>query len=1023
MEKICVIQGDSLQDVLRAAGKLMPADFLQKNVVVSPFAKRGVESHLFAARESDVLFGTEITNLNAFLCKKLGKQTISHFQKMLLVRGALKSLKGQLKVLGGKITKGLVQGICDEISRFQENGISPQMLVAKHPQDILLAEKVADLAKIYQKYLDALGEKFDDFALAQKFLAQEKLDLQNHNIFFVGYYEISKVQKQILKKFVEYGAKVFVGVCKSENKNNGYIYNNLLENLRKDFDIVLFPAASSQSENQHIVKNIAFSVNDEKSNLDFMQIFEANDVQTEVQNAARMIKALLQSGKAKGGEIAVICANLSAYAPVIENQFSAFGLNFYINQPNSLLNSPLAGFVQNVLVWRFYQKSDALLNVMLSDFSGLSNHEKIAVQQHFTFFGDDATKCFRGTLAEKPIDAVLQKFAGLSEDANCVAEIINHFALDQKILSLPQKFISQQKNALAKIQQIAEDILGFDFSKEEFFDVFCQALSNANISNLPAQVDAVWVDDISHQISPAKFLFVLGVNQGAAPAVTADTMILSDSNLDALSLDMVGTVLAKNRSARFDVFSNILNFEIGLYISYSLTDFSGQKLLPSGFVKTFAQCAEKDILTILSKTNFAALEEMTDVEKANFFARFVGTRENAQQLYLKFLQDPNPHFDCLMPSLGQMFEQKIEDDAQFEIDTEKLFFPEGKTKVSQIESYYSCPFKHFLAYGLKLTEPQTAQLQSFDVGNLLHKVAEVFLQPQNNFCKRQKNEIFQIVDDIFQDIKNDKSFAKLFLEKNKFSLQILRAEALRLCTYLFDAYHKSNFHPKFLEVYFGAKQTFKLRVLDKDFSLVGIVDRVDTYQNNAVIIDYKTGSSVKGSDGELFYGEKLQIFVYAKALAQLQNLNIQGVFYFPILNKYSEEKSHPYMLRGKNVLAQEFLLNFDNTLSLENPKSTIFPCEIKTSKEALKNPEMQFNTRHGNHLAKETLDDMMDYAIAMTTQGIQEILQGNIALLPNENACGFCPYLAICQRPENLLVREKVFDVNSGHFALWKGGE
>ena len=84
---------------------------------------------------------------------------------------------------------------------------------------------------------------------------------------------------------------------------------------------------------------------------------------------------------------------------------------------------------------------------------------------------------------------------------------------------------------------------------------------------------------------------------------------------------------------------------------------------------------------------------------------------------------------------------------------------------------------------------------------------------------------------------------------------------------------------------------------------------------------------------------------------------------------------------------------------------------------------MQFNTRHGNHLTKETLDDMMDYAIAMTTQGIQEILQGNIALLPNENACGFCPYLAICQRPENLLVREKVFDVNSGHFALWKGGE
>ena len=1022
MEKICVIQGDCLQDVLASMGKLLPQDFLQKNVVLSPLSKRAVESHLFSAQKCDVLFATETTSLFGFLRQKLGAKTISGFQKTLLVRKALQALKGELKVLGGKITKGLVQGVCDEIARFQESGVSPQILSAQNPQDELLKEKVVDLAKIYEKYLKLLGENLDDFALAQKFLTSE-INLQNHNIFVVGNYEISPLQMQILKKFLASGAKVFVGVCQSQSKNNGYIYNNnLLEDLRKNFDATILPSPSIHNQSGRTVKNLAFSVNDEKTNLDFMQIFEANDVQAEVQNTARMIKELLHKEQASGAEIAVLCANLSAYAPVIENQFSAFGLNFYINQPKPLVDLPIVCFVQNALAWHFFQKSEALLNVLLSDFSGLGGNDKLIVQQHFAFFDDEAMKCFDGTSAQKPIEEILQKFSTISEDETCVLEIINAFALEQKILSLPQKFLPQQKNALSQIQKICQEFSGFDFEKAEFFDVFTEALSNASLSGAPAQVDTVWVDDLARQIAPAKYLFVLGANQGVAPSVKADTMILPDANLAALKVDVFGNVLSKNRSARFDVFSNLLNFENNLYISYALVDFGGQKLLPSGFVKTFAQSANKDIVTILSKNN-AKLETMSPLEKAHFFARFVGTRENAQQTYLKFLQDPNPFFDFLMPSLAQMFEESVENENECAVDAEKLFFPDGKTKISQIESYYACPFKHFMAYGLKLKEPTIATLQTFDIGNLLHKVAEIFLRPQNNFCLRDKAEIPQIVEGIFDDIKRDANFAKVFLAKNKFSLQILRAEALRLCTYLFETYHKSNFKPKFLEVYFGANQTFNLRVLDKDFSLVGIVDRVDTYQNNAVVIDYKTGSSIAGNESELFYGEKLQIFVYAKAIASLQNLNVQGVFYFPILNKYADDDKSPYMLRGKDVLAQEFLLNFDNTLSLDNPKSTIFGCEIKTSKDALKNPEIQFNNRGGHHLDNQTFGDMMDYAIAMTAQGIREILEGNFALSPNEKACEYCPYLAICQRAENIPLREKVYDVDSGHFALWKGGK
>ena len=96
-----------------------------------------------------------------------------------------------------------------------------------------------------------------------------------------------------------------------------------------------------------------------------------------------------------------------------------------------------------------------------------------------------------------------------------------------------------------------------------------------------------------------------------------------------------------------------------------------------------------------------------------------------------------------------------------------------------------------------------------------------------------------------------------------------------------------------------------MRVLNTNFSLVGVIDRVDVCENNDIIIDYKTSSSTKGSCDELFYGEKVQIFVYAKALQNLLNLQPQGVFYMPILNKFEEEKNPTarlYTRRCSNIL-------------------------------------------------------------------------------------------------------------------------
>ena len=58
----------------------------------------------------------------------------------------------------------------------------------------------------------------------------------------------------------------------------------------------------------------------------------------------------------------------------------------------------------------------------------------------------------------------------------------------------------------------------------------------------------------------------------------------------------------------------------------------------------------------------------------------------------------------------------------------EVFFADGKVKVTQIEQYFSCPFKHFARYGLKLKEKETCQFEVKDVGNVCHRGAELFVK-------------------------------------------------------------------------------------------------------------------------------------------------------------------------------------------------------------------------------------------------------------------------------------------------------
>lgn len=1038
MNKIKCVLSDNLFDQANSIFKLINTQDLSKeNIVFVPSGQeKWAENLLFETLKTKVLFNVKVQTLNSFVKQQTNlKPLVVPMQKHLIKKAIEMS---NLSVFTGLVTDGLVNAVHEQILAFQEANLSVDEIKNTSVNSVFLKQKLEDLEKIYQCYQTLLGDEYDNAKIINLFLHNSYFS-QNQRFFFVGFNGFTQQQLCIIKKLAENSCVTLSGFA-STSETNGYVFDkpvwiDQLKSMGLELDVTQNQETALVLE-QSIIKNTAFSVLDTKQSLDFVKVFECLDAKEEVFSLARTIKQLMFTNKDLGYEdFCVVCSNIETYRPILENIFTEFGFEYSINAQLCVNETEISRFITLVLEFLLENDIDKFLSIAFSSFSDLNNEDRFKLVNYYEANKPLSLKKDKSFLQNldgtKKLWDNLKSLQGLEKISDIITEIFEQFDLLVKSTQLAQKlqhngsFKQAVLNAFAPnaIKNLAEN-LAIKFEKKDFADfvnVLKSSLSQTFGVAEKIETSNLFVTTYQDFPKNVKHLFVLGANQGAMPSSSNDTKIITDEELEGLNLP-IKTTLSRNRENRLAVLQCLIGFTNNLYISYCLQDNSGQKLLPSVFVQSLVKSAKEDIFVSLSKEVPSGFKQLSINQKAIYFAHSFGSRVRVETEFLKAQKSQNQNFLQILPIFSQIFSMQSQDYDRLAVDNSlSLFFPDNKTKISQIESYYSCPFKHFMAYGLKLTEKPLMAFQSQDVGNVLHKVAEEYLSSKNNFVENGVSPK-QAVREIFEGFEKQNKFEKLFKDFNNVSLQVLKSESERLCKHLLAYSQKSAFKPKFLEVYFGKQAKFTLKVLGQDFSVVGIVDRVDEWQNNAVVIDYKTGDSIKGNNVELFYGEKLQIFVYAKAFSQLYNLNVQGVFYMPILNKFFEEKEIPYYLRGKYVKDENFLNMMDKTITFENPKSMIFPCEIKTSKEAVKSGTIEYKSRV-NCVEVQDFNEMIDYAVAMTKSAIKEILEGNLSAMPTETACTNCPYLSICDKSSALVPRRKIFDVQNQHFGLWKIGD
>jgi len=192
---------------------------------------------------------------------------------------------------------------------------------------------------------------------------------------------------------------------------------------------------------------------------------------------------------------------------------------------------------------------------------------------------------------------------------------------------------------------------------------------------------------------------------------------------------------------------------------------------------------------------------------------------------------------------------------------------------SRLESYGTCPFEFFIAYGLEL-EPRVEAEDGYDVrilGSMLHKILEEHYGGA---------DLHKAAEKVFADAPAEYGFRPTALWTQQ------QAELTRMLEKTVEALDEKlqGFTPHTMEARFGmGMPSLVLKTEIGDIRLHGYIDRLDSAPDGSLrVMDYKTGGAAITAN-HLKEGRRLQLPIYALAARDALGLGeVSGGFYWHI---------------------------------------------------------------------------------------------------------------------------------------------
>lgn len=943
-----------------------------------------MEKFLFEHLNISASFNIKVSTFNRFAkkcCDIPKEKQISKVGSVILIHKILNENINKFSVFKSKAYSfSYAENILRTLGQLKASKISFEEMQKFDSSDEGLKNKIQDLASIYELYeQDKAGllDASDIFLMSTFEVAKGR---ENNKIIFVGFDDFTAIEYGIIEQLAK--------VCEINvfnyfsNSNNQHIFNReVVDQLKNiayinelDFKVENKEAALTGLKS-FLNKNL-FGLNRKDYLLDDenLEIYSGRNFEDQIEYVARMIrKEILDGGAYKDYGVAVF--GLEGNENKIQEIFSKYEINFYIDNELSFNKSVLYKFLCSLFKYNLESYNAChLIDVVSSPFFDLDTKQKRMlidkilklnfkgkVKENFIIEGleDDCEKLkdfLKSFEFENlhDIKTVIEKIK-LAFEKNNIENIINDLIENSKN--------SQNKILLKKSFEIVFDLfdemLRFDqcTDVESFFDVFMHVASVVKINNLPQTIDAVKVVDANNTMEIFENLFLVDCNADNAPNLKFDCGIILDNEIEHLNFShkLSPTISHINKLAKLRLFNSSLLFEKSLTVTYSKN--------PSDLVKELLNkilinvCGYQVNLVPFTQQKFSDYQAMSEWDYIETICKF---DKNNKKINEKTLKNKN---------FSQISDKNL-----------KIFKDFNNISASHLEKYFKCPFNSFLDSVLKIKPRIKTDIQSFDIGNVLHDLLFKYYMLDKkvddlyDFCKTEIFKFFERDDRLKVNIKSP-------------IILSLIDEAVRVVQGVDYIDKNSSFVPmkNMFEFAFYGDKSLPLR----NVNIVGKVDRVDVFGDIFRVVDYKSGKA-NATLKELYYGNKLQLFLYSCAMEKFLNKKMAGGFYLPLHNEYTNQEGNAYSLNGF-FLNEDFVVRaMDNRLN-PNEKSDIV--NIRTNKEGIARKTIAHKELESNEL-----DNLKSYSKVVSEKAVEEIKSGFIEPSPISisDHCDVCPYVHIC---------------------------
>lgn len=582
------------------------------------------------------------------------------------------------------------------------------------------------------------------------------------------------------------------------------------------------------------------------------------------------------------------------------------------------------------------------------------------------------------------------------------------------------------------------------FSEEKIdLDAYQKMLSLCidaqKISIIPPTVDSVTIIDInSSKYIGSKILFACGMSNTLIPTKSETDIFLHEKEKQALknlNINLNNDSSYYQKMEQASLYTLLAGSSDKLYFSYAITDINQSSADSSIYIEKI-----KSIFPLLKTSGLITHKDLDEIAfdydkdfannltlKSGIYHLFkilpeivkkLDTNENKEiafnnsqsfinmMNFLNYIKE-NDKLKNYYETVKNSTFRKNDYHTITEQSTKQIYNLPISTSVSELQSFASCPFSHFMNYLIHPQSKESVYIDSLASGSLLHKYMENFTKQMILKNKKIEQMTKDSVDKLVDKIYNSEEFldntSKIIISNSKKQLNILnnlKKISAKATDFMIKEQNAGQYNTTAAEY---SIKPIKL-VIDvtkgDDLGTIylhGKIDRLDTIniddERYIRIIDYK--SSKKSINlGEIVDGTNIQLVFYLYALENLGAGTAYAAMYLPMINAYESldansldeiEKKLQDQLKMKGIVVNDKDI-YQKFELIEGDKSEFSDVTIKGD-----------DLKGSSVVSKNQMKQIMDMVISSITSLSKDMLNGNIEPCPVGNTCDYCQYKSICK--------------------------